>query len=115
MKRLFWLGNALENIRGFPGPVQDEAGLALRKIQYGQTPDNTSPLAQLGQGITGVLEIRIDCDKETYRVVYVAKLDTGIYVLHAFHKKSKSGKAIAPKDKELILKRYKMAREHDAS
>jgi len=115
MKRLFWIGNSLENIRKFPGDVQDEAGLTLRKVQYGQTPDNTEPLSNLGSSITGVIEIIVDFDKETYRVVYVAKLKKGIYVLHAFHKKSKSGIGIPPKDKELIVKRYKLAREHDSS
>jgi len=73
------------------------------------------PLTHLESGINGVLEIKMDSDKETYRVVYVAKLAKGVYVLHAFHKKSKSGIALPPKDRELIVKRYKMAREHDAS
>ena len=115
MKRVFWIGDSREKLCKFPDDVQDEAGSALRKIQYGQTPDSVSPLTNLGEGISGVLEVKVDYDKETYRVVYVAKLAKGVYVLHSFHKKSKSGIAIPPKDKELIVKRYKMAREHDSS
>jgi len=35
-----------------------------------------------------VRELRIHCDGE-YRVVYVAKFDEAIHVLHAFEKKSR--------------------------
>ena len=115
MKTLYWIGDSKDNLRGFPDDVQDEAGSTLRKIQYGQTPDSVSPLNNLGDGINGVLEIKVDHDKETYRVVYVAKLVKGVYVLHAFHKRSKSGIGIPSKDTDLIIKRYKMARKHDLS
>ncbi|WP_084158999.1 type II toxin-antitoxin system RelE/ParE family toxin [Solidesulfovibrio alcoholivorans] len=115
MKRVFWIGDSKEKLCKFPDDMQDEAGSALRKVQYGQTPDCVSSLSSLGEGISGVLEIKVDYDKEAYRVVYVAKLTKGVYVLHAFHKKSKSGIGIPPKDKELIVARYKAAREHDSS
>lgn len=115
MKIVIWLGDSLDTLCKFPDDVQDEAGSTLRKIQYGQTPDSVTPLNNLGNGIAGVFEIRVDHDRETYRVVYVAKLAKGVYVLHVFHKKSKSGIGIPPKDKDLIIKRYKMAREHDLS
>ncbi|EHJ48032.1 protein of unknown function DUF891 [Solidesulfovibrio carbinoliphilus subsp. oakridgensis] len=115
MKILYWVGDAKENLREFRGTVQDEAGTTLRKIQYGQTPVSACPLNNLAKGVTGVYELKIDHDKETYRVVYVAKLAKGVYVLHAFLKKSKSGIGIPPKDKDIILRRYKMARQHDGA
>lgn len=115
MKILYWVGDSRENLREFPEEVQDEAGATIRKIQYGQSPDSVKPLNNLGKDVTGVLEIKVDHDKETYRVVYVAKLAKGVYVLHSFLKKSKSGISIPPKDKDLIVKRYKMAREHASS
>lgn len=115
MKKLYWVGNSKKQIRAFPDEVQDEAGTTLRKIQYGQTPDNTCSLTGLGEGLNGMIEIKVDYDKETFRVIYVAKLSKGIYVLHAFHKKSKSGIGIPPKEKDLIVRRYKSARSHDAA
>ena len=36
-------------------------------------------------------EIRIAYSKEAYRVIYITKLADCIYVLHASHKKSKTG------------------------
>ena len=115
MKSIYWTGNSRQDIRNFPNAVKEEAGLSLQKIQYGHQPANVSPLTELGKGISGVLEIIIDSNKETYRVVYVAKLQKGIYVLHAFHKKSKSGISIPQKDKDTIIRRYKLAREQDSS
>jgi phage-related protein len=115
MKTLLWVGKSKENLREFPDAAQDEAGSKLRRIQYGQTPEGIKPLAQLGKGIVGVQEIRIDCDKETYRVVYVARLVKGVYVLHAFHKKSKTGIGIPSLEKNLIIENYKAACEYDAS
>lgn len=114
MKQIFWVGDSKDILRSFPEDVKDEAGSALRRVQYGQTPNHMRPLAGLGRGVRGVYEIILDHDKETYRVVYVARLARGIYVLHAFHKKSKSGIGIPPKDKELIVARYKTAVVHDA-
>lgn len=114
MKQIFWVGDSKDILRSFPEDVKDEAGSALRRVQYGQTPKHLRPLAELGRGVRGVYEIILDHDKETYRVVYVARLARGIYVLHAFHKKSKSGIGIPPKDKELIVARYKTAVGHDA-
>jgi phage-related protein len=41
--------------------------------------------------------------------VYIAKLKDKVYVLHCFHKKSKSGTATPQKDIDLIGKRLKLA------
>lgn len=115
MKEIIWVGDSKENLRSFPEEVKDEAGFALGEVQRGDMPDGAKPLTNLGKGISGVLEIIVDDDGETYRVVYVAKLKKGIYVLHSFHKKSKSGISIPKKDKELIIQRYKSACEQDSS
>ena len=48
-------------------------------------------------------------DKNTYRCVYAAKLDTGVYVLHAYMKKSKEGKSTPQQIIETVEGRYKAA------
>ena len=50
-----------------------------------------------------------------YRVVYTSKLPGAIYVLHAFQKKAKHGKATPREDVELIRRRYRLAGEHHRS
>jgi len=115
MKDLYWLFDTKDVLKSFPKEVITEAGFSLFEIQKGGTPDNAKSLRGLGKGIHGVYEIVVDHDKETYRVVYVAKLKSGVYVLSAFHKKSKAGISIPPKDMELIVSRYKAALERDTS
>jgi phage-related protein len=44
-------------------------------------------------------------------LVYTTQLGKSIYVPHVFKKKSKSGIATPKKDVDLIVKRYKEARE----
>lgn len=47
-------------------------------------------------------------NKEAYRVIYVASIGTRVYVLHAFHKKSKQSIETARTDIELARRRYRM-------
>lgn len=54
----------------------------------------------------GVVEIKVNHDRETYCALYVAKFEEAVYVLHAFHKKSTKGKQIPKKDRELAARRY---------
>ena len=52
----------------------------------------------------GVCEIRVREADGIFRVIYLAKLESAIYILHCFQKKSqKTGK----EDLELATKRYK--------
>ena len=52
-------------------------------------------------------EIPIAYSKEAYRVIYVAKLEDCVYVLHAFHKKSKRGVSTPKEELDLAAKRYR--------
>lgn len=67
-------------------------------------------LPQFGKG---VFELREAYDTNAYRVMYVVALKKAIYVLHAFMKKSKSGKGLPKTDISLIQTRLKRAQELD--
>lgn len=112
-KSIIWLADCRQSLRGLPSQVKVEMGVALFEVQQGGKPDNAKPLKELGKGVSGVYEIVVDHDKETYRSVYVAKLKKGIYVLHVFHKKSKHGIGIPREDVEKIIMRYRQAVEHE--
>ena len=60
---------------------------------------------------SGVLEIVDDHDGDTYRCVYLLRLKEVVYVLHAFPKKSKTGKKTPPKDIEMIKSWIKLAED----
>jgi phage-related protein len=55
----------------------------------------------------GVQEIRIAHSREAFRVIYVAIFRECVYVLHAFHKKSKTGAETPPEELDLAEKRYR--------
>jgi phage-related protein len=56
-----------------------------------------------------VLEVVSDYASDTFRAVYTVKFETAIYVLHAFQKKSKSGRRTPAIDMDLIARRMKTA------
>lgn len=47
----------------------------------------------------------------TFRAVYTVKLESAIYVLHAFQKKSKKGIKTPQQDIELVRRRLKVAED----
>jgi phage-related protein len=69
-------------------------------------------LTQFG---SGVFELREALAGDAFRSVYIVSTRTAVYVLHAFKKKSKSGKAIPRADVAVIEQRLKRARLLDAS
>jgi phage-related protein len=94
-------GSALENLRAFPEAARREAGYQLDQVQHGHEPDDWKPMNTVGQGVR---EIRIRDAAGAFRVMYVAKFDNAVYVLHCFQKKTqKTSKA----DLNLAAQRYR--------
>ena len=103
-----WVGDAKENLQGFPNQVRKDIGHALYLVQTGQTPPTAKPM----RGIeSGVFEIVDDYDTNTYRAVYTVKIGRSLYVLHAFQKKSKRGIATPKREIDLIKRRLRRAKE----
>ncbi len=82
-------------------------GFALREAQAGGKHPDAKPLK--GYKGAGVLEIVDDFDGDTYRAVYTVKMEGAVYALHAFQKKSRTGKATDKTDLEMIESRLKLA------
>lgn len=85
--------------------VRKDLGSELTRVQGGANPRHGAALPDIGKGVQ---EIRLSGRGEAYRVVYVANIGDRVYVLHAFHKKSKTGIATPRADKELAKQRYKV-------
>ena len=62
-----------------------------------------------GFGGAGVLEVVENFRGDTFRAVYTLKYSDSVYVLHAFQKKSKSGRETPRRDMELIEQRLREA------
>jgi len=96
---LVWLGSSLADLRAFPAEARRAAGYQLRRVQSGLMPSDWKVLPSVGPG---VYEIRVHTGVE-HRVLYVAKFSEGIYVLHAFVRKTRQTR---PDDIELGRRRY---------
>ncbi len=64
-----------------------------------------------GFGGAGVVEVIKDFRGDTFRAVYTVRYAGAVYVLHAFQKKSKSGRATPRRDLELIKQRLREAEQ----
>jgi len=85
MKPVEWLGDSLARVREFPREARREAGYQLERVQDGREPKDWKSMTSVGPGVQ---ELRIRMEG-AFRVIYVAKFDEAIYVLHAFQKKSR--------------------------
>jgi phage-related protein len=101
LRRLVFVGRSYVDLTAFPASVQDDAGYQLQLVQEGREPLDWKPMKSIG---AGVKEIRIRDKSGAFRVIYIAKIEDAVYVLHCFEKKSqRTGQA----DLALASSRYK--------
>lgn len=98
-KIVIWVGASFEDLLDFPPEARRTAGYELRRIQRGLMPTDWKPMSSVGPGVN---EIRIHTDVE-HRVMYVAKFEEAVYVLHAFEKRSRQ-----TRDTDLALARERL-------
>jgi len=100
-KQIRWVGSAYDDLLAFPKEARKEAGFQLGKAQAGLEPADWKPFDEVG---AGTREIRIREASGIYRVMYVAKFEEAIYVLHCFQKKTQ---ATSKQDKAIAGARYR--------
>jgi phage-related protein len=84
-------------------------GYALYVAQRGGKHSNTKALS--GFGGAGVVEIIKDFRGDTYRAVYTVRYADTVYVLHAFQKKSKTGRETPRREIDLVEQRLREAEQ----
>jgi phage-related protein len=100
-KEIRWVGSSYDDLLAFPRGPRKEAGFQLGKVQAGLEPTDWKPFNDVG---AGAKEIRVKDASGIYRVMYVAKFDEAIYVLHCFQKKTQ---ATSKQDKAIAEARYR--------
>ena len=100
MKLLEFTGSSQEDLRSFPAEARRSAGFELHAVQQGLSPSDWKPMALIG---AGAMEIRIHKEGE-WRIIYVAKFELAVYVLHAFEKKTQKTRQA---DIDLARQRYR--------
>jgi len=79
-----WEGDSIEVLRAWPKPIREDIGVALGEMQEGRPA--TLPVRPMPSIAGGVFELK-DADKSKwYRVIYIARHEDTIYVLHCFTK-----------------------------
>jgi phage-related protein len=104
MKRIEWLGTSLNSLRDFPDLARSLVGYNLWLVQRGEVPLDFKPMPTVG---AGVYEIRVQAGNQ-YRVIYVAKFEQAVYVLHAFVKKTQK---TAASDLAMAQARYALLKK----
>lgn len=102
MKPVCFLGSARDDLAAFPESARRETGYALFLVQAGREPKDFKPLPSVG---AGAYELRVREASGAFRVIYVAKFEEAVYVLHAFQKKTRKTRQ---EDIGLAVARYKM-------
>lgn len=100
-KPLEFRGSSYNDLLDFPRGARREAGYQLGLVQFGLEPDDWKPMSGVG---AGAREIRIREEGGAFRVIYVAKFEDAIYVIHCFEKKTQ---ATAKTDIDLATARDK--------
>ena len=108
LKPIWWEGPSKEELLAFPRNAIQDAGYQLHRLQDGKEPQDSKLLKDLGKSITGVYEIRIREDSAIFRVAYVRRFRDYVTVLHCWQKTSQ---ATAKVDKDIIVTRYRDARD----
>lgn len=106
-KPLQFIGTSRKDLISFPEDARKTAGFELDKVQNGKEPSDWKPMKTIGRGVE---EIRIEEKEGIFRVIYVARLDDMVYVLHCFQKKTQK---TSPKDLETARQRYKALQRGD--
>ncbi len=109
-KPLVWVGSSKKDLLALPAEVRKFFGHALDFAQRGDQHNAAKVLK--GFGGAGVLEIVEDDVGGTYRAVYTVKFQEAVFVLHCFHKKSKSGIATPKEEMDIVRARLKVAEAH---
>lgn len=102
-KPINWRGASLRDLCDeslFSPAARREAGRQLSQVQFGLDPDHWKPFGEVGNGVK---EIIVDQQDGWYRVMYIAKFEEAVYVLHCFKKKTN---ATSKQDKALTKTRY---------
>lgn len=98
-----------QGFAGFSRARPGSHGLALYVAQHGGKHRDTKTLS--GFGGAGILEVVKDFRGDTFRAIYTLKFAGAMYVLHAFQKKSKTGRKTPRREVDLIKQRLREAEQ----
>jgi phage-related protein len=107
-RQISWLKAARRDFEEFPDEVQSDMLDALTAAAECGKSDKAKPF----KGVDGgVFEIALRHRGDAFCALYALKIETDIWVIHAFQKKSKSGIKTPQMEVDLIRDRLKRLKE----
>ena len=85
-----WEGDSRMVLKSFPEVVCDSLGFNVARVQEGKEPKDSRSMRTID---SKVFELRERDKNGCYRLVYAAKIEDKIYILHCFKKKSRKTSA----------------------
>jgi len=103
-----WIKAARKEFEEFPEDVQSDIFDALTIAAEGGKSDKAKPF----KGVDGgVFEVALRYRGDAFRALYAVKIDTDIWVIHVFQKKSKSGLKTPQTEVDLVRERLRRLKE----
>ena len=109
-KEIRWVGSSYADLLAFPAGALRNAGFELGKVQAGLSPSDWKPFDEVGPGTR---EIRLRDTSGIYRVMYVAKFEEAIYVLHCFQKNTPVDQQAGQGHRRGALPRHRHRKDQD--
>lgn len=103
-----WIRAALKEFETFPEGARSICLAALTIAAEGGKADVAKPMHGMG---AGVFEIALPFKGDAFRVVYAVQFADGIWVVHAFQKKSTQGIKTPKREIDLTQDRLKRLKE----
>jgi phage-related protein len=107
-KPVVWVGSSRKDLRD--SPTWGRITWAMRCMSRSKAASIGIRKTTSGFGGAGVVEIVEDHRGDTFRAGYTLRSQGAVYVLHAFQKKSKTGRETPRRDMELIKQRLREAK-----
>jgi phage-related protein len=103
-----WIKAARREFEEFPSGAQIDITRARIVAAEGGKADIAKPMKGFG---SGVFEIALKHRGDAFRAVYAVQIDTALWVIHAFQKKSRTGITTPKHEIDLIHDRLKRLKE----
>ena len=97
-----WEGDSRETLRAWPKSIREDFGVALAEMQEGRSA--ALPVRPMPSIAAGVFELKDSDASMWYRLIYLARVEDTIYILHCF---TKNTAKTEKRDLSTALQRWK--------
>lgn len=109
LRPIVWVGSAFDDLLSFPEAIRKDAGFQLHRLQAGLEAADWKPMTEIGKGVA---EVRLQNGSGAFRIIYLARFEEAVYVLHCFVKKTQQ---TSKHDKRIAQARFQTVQDEQRS